>query len=172
VVTLALAVGLSFWFDLPARLGDLGASAAHRVVAPTEHIGTTVSVPGFAGRPSLEVTAGTPVVTRSRVRGVTPIHGHELLAVPISVHNTGDKAWRSHSDLTVVLTDSTGMTYSSDPAYTSVRGGRALASDIDLPTGERTSGLVVFEVSHGTRVHEVRLRVGPGLPTTLKWTTD
>ena len=27
---------LAFQFDLPARLGDLGASAAHRVVAPTE----------------------------------------------------------------------------------------------------------------------------------------
>jgi hypothetical protein len=166
----AVAAAVAFQLDLPARLGDLGADAAHRVVAPTEPIGTTVSVPGLAGRPPLEVTAGRPVATRSRLPGVQVTPGHQLVAIPVAVRNTGEKAWKSHSDVRAELTDSAGTTYSSDPAYTKVTGGPALPASITLAAQQRTRGFVVFEVPRGTQVAKLRLRVGPGLPTTLRWT--
>jgi uncharacterized protein DUF4352 len=101
---------------------------------------------------------------------VTP--GHQLVAIPVSVHNTGDKTWRSHADVSAELTDSNGETYSSDPAYTRVRGGTALPATITLPAEKTTSGLVLFEVPTGAQVAKVGLKVGPGLPTTLHWTVD
>jgi len=168
----AVAAALAFQFDLPSRLADLGASAAHRVVAPTAPIGATVAVPGLGSRPSLKITAGRPMLTRSRLPAVKVTPGHQLVAVPVSVHNTGDKTWRSHADVSAAVTDTNGMTYSSDPAYTSVRGGRALPPTITLPADGRTSGLVVFEVPRGAQVANVRLKVGPGLPTTLHWSVD
>ncbi len=172
VGALAVAAVLAFQLDLPARIGELGASAAHRVVAPTKPIGTTVSVPGLATRPALKVTAGTPVVTRSKLRGVTVTPGHELVAVPVSVRNTGDKAWTSHSDMKAELTDTSGTTYSSDPAYTSVSGGKALPATLTLASQEQASGLIVFEVPRGVQVAKFHLKVGPGLPTLLRWSVD
>ena len=169
---LALVAAVAFQLDLPARLGELGADAAHRVVAPTKPIGTTVSVPGLASRPSLTVTAGTPIVTRSKLRGVTVTPGNELVAVPVTVSNTGDKAWTSHSDLKAELTDTSGATYSSDPAYTSVSVGKALPATMTLASRESASGLIVFEVPRGVRVAKFHLKVGPGLPTTLRWSVD
>ncbi|WP_051275981.1 NERD domain-containing protein [Marmoricola sp. URHB0036] len=166
---LAVAAAVAFQLDLPARVGRLSADAAHRVVAPTKPIGTTVSVAGIAKRPSLEVTAGTPAVTRSKLPGVTVTPGNELVAIPVSVHNTGDKDWASRSDVHAELTDSSGATYSSDPAYTSVGTGQALPAKVTLSPGERTSGLVVFEVPRGVEVAKFRLRVGPGLPAILRW---
>jgi hypothetical protein len=165
----AVAVVLLLQLGVPARLGDLGVSAAQRVLGPTKPIGTTVSLPGLPNRPSLDVTAGAPIATRSRLRGVQVTPGHQLVAVPVSLHNTGDSVWRSHSDVKAELTDTTGETYSADPAYTSVTGGRTLPASITLSAQERTRGLVVFEVPRGTEVAGVRLRVGPGLPTWLRW---
>jgi hypothetical protein len=172
VGALAVAAALAFQFDVPAKLGHLGADAAHRVVAPTASIGDTVAVPGLGSRPDLKVTAGRPMLTRSRLPGVKVTPGQQLVAVPVSVHNTGDKTWRSHADLSAEVTDTNGLTYSSDPAYTSVRGGRSLPSTITLPADEGMSGLVVFEVPRGAQVAKVRLKVGPGLPTTLRWSVD
>jgi hypothetical protein len=169
VATLAVAAALAFQFDVPTRLGDLGASAAHRLVAPTQPIGKPVSVPGLGGRPPLEVTAGIPMFTRSKLPGVKVMPGNQLVAIPVSVRNTGDKAWKSTADVSAELTDTSGETYSSDPAYTSVRGGEALPATITLPAQNRTSGLVVFEVPRGAQVAKFRLKVGPGLPTTLRW---
>jgi hypothetical protein len=169
VGVLAVAVAVAFQLGILARLGELGASAAHRVVAPTKPIGTAVTVPGLGSRPSLQVTAGTPRLTRSKLPGVKVMPGNQLVAIPVSVHNTGDKAWKSTADVQAELTDTSGATYSSDPAYTSVRGGEALPATITLPAEQRTSGLVVFEVPRGVQVAKFQLRVGPALPTTLKW---
>ncbi len=168
----AVAAALAFQFDLPTRLGDLGASAAHRLVAPTAPIGATVPVPGLGSRPSLKVTAGRPVPTRSKLPGVTVTPGHHLVAVPVSVRNTGDTTWTSHADIRAEVTDTHGVSYSSDPAFTSVRGGKALPTTLTLPVHERAAGLVVFEVPRGAQVAKVQLRVGPGLPTTLRWSVD
>ena len=51
-------------------------------------------------------------------------------------------------------------------------GGKALPATITLSSQERTSGLVVFEVPRGVQVAKFRLRVGPGLPTTLRWSVS
>jgi hypothetical protein len=169
---LAVVAALAFQFDLPARLGHLGADAAHRVVAPTASIGEPVAVPGLGNRPSLKITAGRPMLTRSKLPGVKVTPGQQLIAVPVSVRNTGDKTWRSHADLSAALTDTSGETFSSDPAYTSVRGGKALPSTITLPADAGVNGLIVFEVPRGAQVAKVRLKVGPGLPTTLRWSVS
>jgi hypothetical protein len=165
----AVAAALAFQFNVPARLGDLGADAAHRVVVPTKPIGTTVAVPGLVSRPSLKITAGTPVVTRSKLRGVTVTPGNQLVAVPVSVRNTGDKAWRSHDDVKAEMTDTTGATYSNDPAYTSVSDGKSLPGTLTLSPQKETRGFVVFEVPRGAQLAKFHLRVGPGLPATLRW---
>jgi hypothetical protein len=165
----AVAAAVAFQLDLPARMGDLGAEAAHRVVAPTRPIGTTIAVPGLGGRPSLRLTAGRPVTAHSRLPGVQVTPGHQLVAIPVAVRNTGDKAWRSHSDLDAELTDTSGTTYSSDPAYTEITGGHALPDSITLAARHGTRGFVVFEVPRGTEVARLRLEVGPGLPTMVRW---
>ena len=116
--------------------------------------------------------ASLAMLTRSELPGVTVTPGHELVAVPVSVRNDGDKTWTSHSDISAEMTDTTGTAYSSDPAYTSVRGGEALPATIKLAVQKQTSGLVVFEVPRGTQVAKVRLKVGPGLPTTLRWSVN
>ena len=169
VGALAVAAALAFQFDVPSRIGNLGASAAQHVLLPTEPIGTTVSVPGLPNRPDLAVTAGKPVPTRSKLPGVQPMEGSQLVAVPVAIENTGDEVWSSTSDVRAEVTDSSGATYSSDPAYTSVRGGKALPATIKLPVDGRTSGLIVFEIPEGAQVEKVRLKVGPGLPVTLRW---
>jgi hypothetical protein len=169
VGVLAAITAVGFQLDLPARLGHLGADAASRVLTPTEPIGTTVSVPSLGSRPSLEVTAGAPVVTRSKLRGIRPGAGHQLVAVPVAVHNVDETSWANHSDVRAMLTDSGGTTYSADPAYTSVSAGAALPTSMTLHPGKTRRGLIVFEVPRGVEVAKVRLRVGPGLPTTLRW---
>jgi len=166
---LAVAAVVAFQLDLPARIGQLGADAAHRVVVPTKRFGTTASVAGLSKRPSLEITAGTPAVTRSKLPGVTVTPGNELVAVPVSVRNSGDTDWAARSDVHAELTDSSGATYSSDPAYTSVGTGTALPAKVTLSPGEQTSGLIVFEVPRGVQVAKLRLGVGPGLPAILRW---
>ena len=165
----AVLAALAFQFDLPAKIGDLGASALNRVVTPTQPIGTTVAAPGLGHRPPLEVTAGEPVSTRSKLHGVHVSEGHQLVAVPVSVRNIGDETWSSHADVQAEMTDTHGATYSNDPAYTRVRGGTALPTTMKLPASGRASGLVVFEVPRGTQLSKFRLKVGPGLPTTLRW---
>lgn len=172
VGAVAVAAALAFQFDLPAKIGDLSTSAAQHVMMPTKPIGTTVSVPGLTNRPDLEVTAGQPRVTQSKLPGVQAMEGSQLVAVPVAVENVGDKVWNSTSDVSAEVTDSAGATYSSDPAYTSVRGGKALPATIKLPADGRTSGLIVFEVPEGAQVEKVRLKVGPGLPTTVRWSVD
>ena len=51
-------------------------------------------------------------------------------------------------------------------------GGKALPATMTLASGEGASGLIVFEVPRGVRVAKFHLRVGPGLPTTLRWSVD
>jgi hypothetical protein len=163
---------LALRFDVPGKVGDAAADAMQRVVAPTERIGTPVSVPAMGSRPDLEVTVGAPRATRSTVPGVRPLPGHQLVAVPVSVRNTGDQAWRSMSDLNAAVTDTTGASYSNDPGFTSVTAGQSLRSTIKLPAQERLDGFIVFEVPRGTEVAKIRLRVGPELPKTLRWSVD
>ena len=169
VVALVL---LAFRLDLPAKVTDAAADAMQRVVAPTEKIGTPVTVPAIGSRPDLEVTVGAPRTTRSTVPGVRPLQGHQLVAVPVSVRNTGDKTWRSMSDLSASVTDTDGASYSFDPAYTSVTAGQGLRPTIKLPAQDRLNGFVVFEVPRGTEVEKIQLRVGPELPKTLRWSVD
>ena len=169
LLAVAVAGALAVQFDLPARVSDVASGAVHFVLAPTRPIGTAYAVPGLGSRPSLEVTARSPVVTSSTVPGVEPARGHQLVAVPVEVRNTGQKSWISQRSLDAVLTDATGATYSSDPAYTSVRAGKTLGPALMLTSGTSTRGLVVFEVPRGTRVADVQLRVGPSLPATLRW---
>ena len=113
------------------------------------------------------------MVTRSKMPGVTVTPGNQLVAVPVSVRNTGDEAWTSHSDMHAEVTDTSGATYSSDPAYTErARRQGAAGHDQAGLGGADASGLVVFEVPRGTQVAKFRLMVGPGLPTTLRWSVN
>lgn len=164
-----LAAAVAFQYDLPARVGDLGSKAAARVISPTEPIGTTVPVPASGPRPSLTVTAGKPVMTRSKTPGLDVRRGHQLVAVPLTVRNTDDKTWASRSDLVSTAIAADGLSYSSDPAYSRVRGGPVLPISMKLAPGKTRTGLVVFEVPRGARLAKVHLRVGPSLPKTIRW---
>ncbi len=172
VAAVVLVAVLAFRFDVPTRIGDAAGAAIQRVVAPTEPIGTPVEVPAMGSRPDLEVTAGAPRVTRSNLSAVRPLEGHQLVAVPVTVRNTGDQVWRSMADISASVTDSTGASYSNDPAFTSVSAGDSLRSTIKLPAQARTNGFIVFEVPRGTEVTKIQLRVGPELPKTLRWSVD
>jgi hypothetical protein len=165
----AVVAALGFRFDLPSRIGDLSSKAAQEVLAPTEPIGTAVAVPAMRSRPSLEVTAGRPVLTRSTVPGIHPSEGQVLVAVPLSIENTGHRSWHSTDDVRMQATDGQGFTYSSDPGYTSVASGYTLPSTMTVRAGDTRRGVVVFEVPRGTRVAKVEARVGPELPKTLRW---
>jgi hypothetical protein len=113
-----------------------------------------------------------PVITRSTIDTVRPQQGHQLVAVPLRIVNTGDTAWTSNADLDTEVRDQAGVGYSSDPAYSTVGAGNALPADIKLRAGRTTTGYVVFEVPSGTRVTKVRVTVGPGLPKTLRWSVS
>ena len=167
-----LMVGAAFAFDVPARVGELGSQAAEHVIAPEKTVGTAVTVPALGSRPSLQVTAQAPVATRSTMPGLRPRNGQQLVAVPLTVENTGDGVWRSSDDLHAEATDSADENYSSDPAYTGITAGRTLPAKIELRAGKTTRGYVVFEVPRGTRIAKVRVTVGPGLAKTLRWSVD
>jgi hypothetical protein len=169
---LTAVIALAFQFDLPSRLGDFTSQATQRVIAPTQSIGTAVPVPAMGSRPSLEVTAGVPVITTSTTPGVRPQSGHQLVAVRLRIVNTGHSVWTSNSDLGAEVTDQTDVSYSSDPAFTNVAAGTALPASMKLRAGKSTNGLVVFEVPAGTQVEKVRVSVGPALPKTLRWSVD
>jgi hypothetical protein len=169
LAALAAVVAVAFQLDLPAKLGHLSSQAAQTLVAPTQPIGQSVQVPAMGSRPSLQVTAGTPVFTRSTVDGVRPQPGERLVAVPLRIQNTGDTVWTSNSDLRTEVSDQAGVGYSSDPAYATVGAGTALPATIRLRAGRVTSGFVVFEVPSGTRIEKVRVTVGPGLAKLLRW---
>ncbi len=112
------------------------------------------------------------MATRSTMPGLRPRNGQQLVAVPLTVENTGDEVWRSSDDLHAEATDSADENYSSDPAYTGITAGRTLPAKIELRAGKTTRGYVVFEVPRGTRIAKVRVTVGPGLAKTLRWSVD
>jgi hypothetical protein len=170
LVVVVVAVG--FRLDIPAKIGDLSSEATQRVIAPTKPIGTAVPVPAMGSRPSLEVTAGMPVITTSAIDNVRPQQGHQLVAIPLRIENTGDSVWTSNADLDTGVTDQAGVGYSSDPAYSTVAAGNALPANIKLRAGRTTTGYVVFEVPRGTQVTKVRVSVGPGLAKLLRWSVS
>ncbi len=156
--------------ELHDRVADLSARATERVISRTEPIGTPISVPAFGTtRPELAVTAGKPVVTRPTIRSMKVERGHRLVAVPVTVRNTGGISWSSHADLVTLVADDAGLTYSPDPAFGKVRAGRSLPEDLTVAAGATRRGLVVFEMPRGVRVAKITARVGPGLPKTLRW---
>lgn len=166
LIVIAAAV---FAFDVPSRLGDLASQTAQRIISPTKPIGTPVPVPALGSRPSLEVTAQAPVYVRSTKPGLRPRTGQQLVAVPVSIENTGDTVWSAQDDLHSEVTDATDVSYSSDPAYSAIDAGRTLPAKLKLRAGGTTRGFVVFEVPRGTSVEKVRVTVGPGIAKTLRW---
>ncbi len=171
LLTLVVAALLLFRLDVPAHLGDLSARTVQRVVEPVAVIGTTVSVPGTSSHPTLDVRAERAVLATSADPGIQPQADHQLLAVPLSVHNAGEEPWRPETGLTAVLYDNDGQPFSSDPAYTHVSAGRTLPAGLTLPPGRTVRRVLVFEVPRGTRVGKVHLTVGRGLATTVRWVT-
>lgn len=167
MVALAIAVGVKF--DLPSKIGDFASATAERVFSPAQPTGTTILVPGIGSRPDLKITAGDPVLTRSRTKHVRPSAGQRLVAVPLTIQNTGDTPWTSHSDLRARVTAGGDVAYSSDPAFTRIAAGRALPAVMKLPPGRKRDGFVVFEVPRGTAVEKIELKVGPGLPKEMSW---
>jgi hypothetical protein len=112
------------------------------------------------------------VTTKSTTSGVRPNPGHQLVAVPLRIVNTGDKVWTPNADVGAEVTDQTDVSYSSDPAFTSLAAGSALPGAMKLRPGSTVTGLIVFEVPAGTQVEKVRVSVGPSLPKTLRWSVD
>ena len=168
----ALAVGLGLRFDLPTKIADFASQTAQRVFSPPQPTGTTIAVPAIGSRPSLKITAGDPVLTTSKAKRVRPRPGHRLVAVPLTIQNTGDTPWTSHSDLRALVSAGEDVTYSSDPAFMRIAAGRALPPALRLPPGRTRDGFVVFEVPRGTQVTKIQLTVGPGLPKKMSWQTD
>ena len=168
----ALLVALGLHFDLPSKVGDLASQAAQRVFSPTQPTGTTIEVPAIGSRPSLKITAGDPVLTTSKAKRVRPRPGHRLVAVPLTIQNTGDSAWTSRSDLRALVSAGEDVTYSSDPAFMRIAAGRALPPAMKLPPGRTRDGFMVFEVPRGTQVTKIQLSVGPGLPKKMSWQAD
>ncbi len=163
---------MALQFDLPTKIGDLASQAAQRVFSPTQPTGTTIEVPAIGSRPSLKITAGDPVLTTSKAKRVRPRPGHRLVAVPLTIQNTGDNAWTSRSDLRALVSAGEDVTYSSDPAFMRIAAGRALPPTMKLPAGRTRDGFVVFEVPRGTQVTKIQLSVGPGLPKKMSWPVD
>lgn len=167
LVALAVAVGVKF--DVPSKIGDFASQTAQRVFSPAQPTGTTIAVPGVGSRPSLKITAGDPVPTRSKAKHVRPSPGQRLVAVPLTIQNTGDTPWTSHSDLRARVTAGGDVAYSSDPGFMRIAAGRALPAVMKLPPGRTRDGFVVFEVPRGTVVEKIELKVGPGLPKEMSW---
>ena len=168
----ALAVGLALQFDLPTKVGDFASQTAQRVFSPTQPTGTTIEVPAIGSRPSLKITAGDPVLTASKAKRVRPRPGHRLVAVPLTIQNTGETPWTSRADLRALVSAGENVTYSSDPGFIRISAGRALPQAMRLPPGRTRDGFVVFEVPRGTEVTKIQLSVGPGLPKKMSWQTD
>ncbi len=156
--------------ELHDRVADLSARATERVISRTEPIGTAIPVPAYGTtRPPLSIAAGKPVFTKPKIRGLKVERGHRLVAVPLTVRNTGGINWTSRADLVTLLADDAGLTYSADPAFAKVTAGRSLPPDLTVPPGSTRRGMVVFEMPREARVARVTARVGPGLPKTLRW---
>ena len=160
----ALAVAVALQFDLPTKIGDLASEAAERVFSPPKPTGTTIDVPAIGSRPSLKITAGDPVLTTSKAKRVRPRPGHRLVAVPLTIQNTGDKAWTSRSDLRALVSAGEDVTYSSDPAFMRTAAGRALPQTMKLPAGRTATASWSSRCRAAHRSRRSSSRSGPGCP--------
>lgn len=165
----AVLLGGFFLGGGPQRLGDLGTSTLDRLGRPEGAIGKPITVKG-PSRPALDVTAGTPVPTRSLTRGQRPTPGRMLMAVPLKIHNAGESTWSPQLSTSAALVDGAGTVLGHEVRFTRVSAGRVLTLDDDIGAGRTSRGFVVFEVPRGDpSLREVRLTVGPGVPEVVHW---
>ncbi len=165
---------LGLRFDVHERLRDLSSRslAEMGIIAPTEPIGEPISVAGSAMRPPLDVTASTVDVTRSRTPGMRAARGQMLVAVELTIRNSGDLPWVSEPGTSVVLRDEATASYRTAAEFTRVEAGRVLPSEIQLKPGRKLHGYMVFEVPRRTTITQIELSVGPAQPQTVRWSVN
>ena len=168
LVALALAFAHFGW---PALMNRIGPDGITGILKPAKPIGEPVTVTGLGTRPSLALTAGKPVVTRSTTKGVKVARGHRLLAVPLTVRNNGSTRWVSVGKSAMVY-DANQTSYPVAPRFTKVRAGRVLKEVVTLDPGQVTTGMMVFDVPAGPAITRVELTIGPGVPKTVRWALD
>ncbi len=177
LVGAALIAGLvllGLRFDVLERLDELSSRSlvGMGIVAPTQPIGARISVPGSAMRPPLEVTANAVDVTRSQTPGMRAARGQMLLAVELTIRNSGDLPWVSEPGTSVVLRDEATASYRTAAEFTKVAAGRVLPSEIVLKPGRQLHGFMVFEVPSRTTITQIELSVGPARPQTVRWSAS
>lgn len=168
LVALALAFSQVGW---PALMNSIGPDGITGILRPATPIGEPVTVTGLGTRPPLTLTVGRPVVTRSTTQGVKVERGHRLLAVPLTVRNTGSTRWVSVGTSALVY-DAEQSAYPVAPGFTKVRAGRVLKEVVTLDPGQLTTGMMIFDVPAGPAITKVELTIGPGVPKTVRWALD
>ncbi len=161
--------------DLVPPLGEIKERGTQTVIDlrnPATPFGQTATLRQTPTRPSLEITAGAPVLTRSTTKSVRALPGNVLMAVPLTVRNGGGPGWNSFPGTTVLLRDAAGASYRPNPTITRVSSGKVLPAAIRLAPGGATRGLMVFEVPQGMDVGTLELVAGTEGSDTLRWKVD
>lgn len=169
--TVAVLVLAFAHFGWPAVMNRVGPDGIASIVTPTKPVGESFTVTGPGTRPPLDLTVGEPVATRSTTKGLRVARGHRLLAVPLTVRNTGSTRWVSVGT-TAVVHDADEVSHPVAPLFTKVQAGRVLEEVITLDPGQVTTGMMVFDVPAGPAITTLELTIGPGVPKTVRWSLD
>ena len=166
-------LGLALMICGAAALWTLVTAFEDTIVASLQpassHLGEAVSIEGNSIHPDISIAAQAVVPTRSTTRSVHASHGNRLVAVRFVFEGTGETVWKGGATATASLIDGQGLSYPSDPGFTSVKAGRVLPANYRVRPDQRTSGYLVFQVPAAADITQVRLWLGPALQDTVRW---
>ncbi len=158
--------------DVFETVGGAAAKSLEDLRNPSQTFGEQVDVQGSATRPPLKVVAERPVRTWSNTSRAQAGPGRQLLAVAMTMRNAGDQTWVSYPSSTVLtLRDQSNASFGVNPTVRKTEAGKVMPAVIRIRPGRSVRGYMVFEVPLGTRISAVELKVGPGEPQRVRWST-
>lgn len=132
-------------------------------------LGDTVAFQKQDERPRIEVAVTKVKRTIAKGEPASLAPGHRIVAVYLTITNTGKSVWLPERSVHVRLdTDPTG-TLSPDHTPGRVQAGRLLASKPIIKPGETQRRVVVFEVPKGSTVEGVRVQLDPLYDDEIRW---
>ncbi|MCX5522210.1 DUF4352 domain-containing protein [Streptomyces bobili] len=133
-------------------------------------VGDTLTLKGMEDGEQLDVTlkAWLPTAKGSDEFNV-PSDGKRWAAGQFELVNTGSKVYADSPQNGAQVADSAGQRFSS--YFGEIAAGPQMASDLNLPKGEKALGWILFEVPKGSKIASVQFAMNSGFSDqTGQWT--
>ncbi|GGQ38511.1 DUF4352 domain-containing protein [Streptomyces mutabilis] len=124
-------------------------------------VGDTLTVTGFQDGEQLDVTLKKWLPTaKSSDPYFGPEQGKRWAAAQFEIVNTGSKAYSDSPSNGAQVADGQGQRFSS--WFGEITAGPSMASDVNLPKGEKALGWIVFEVPKDSKITSVQFAMNSG----------